>query len=113
MSVIDLNTYNTLKESIGADFISTLTDTFIEDGYTQMEQMKAALDARDAETFRRAAHSLKSNSATFGAMNLSALARELEMMGREENLEAGSRFEVLKEAFELAKSQLNELRQVP
>ena len=110
MSVIDLNTYNALKESTGADFISTLTDTFIEDGYAQMEQMQTALAAKDAETFRRAAHSLKSNAATFGANELSALARELEMMGRDENLEVGDRLEVLKEAFEQVKSQLNELR---
>lgn len=112
MSVIDLNTYNALKESTGADFVSTLTDTFIDDGDALIEQMRAALSGKDAETFRRAAHSLKSNAATFGADELSALARELETMGRENNLEAQDQFEALKEAFELAKSQLNELRSI-
>lgn len=58
---------------------------------------------------RRAAHTLKSNAATFGANELSALARELEMLGRENNLEAGNRLEVLQEAFESVKQQLNEL----
>ena len=40
-----------------------------------------ALAAGDAERFRRAAHSLKSNSNTFGALALGALARELELGG--------------------------------
>ena len=34
-----------------------------------------------AERFRRAAHSLKSNGNTFGALKLAALARELELKG--------------------------------
>ena len=52
----------------------------------------------------------KSNAATFGAKDLSALARELEMMGRDQNLAVGNRLEALKEAFDLVKRQLSELR---
>jgi histidine phosphotransfer protein HptB len=37
--------------------------------------------AAHADSFRRAAHSLKSNSLTFGASALAALARELELGG--------------------------------
>ena len=110
MPVLDMNTFNTLKESTGADFIGELIDAFFEDAVTQMNDMKSAIAANDAETFRRAAHSLKSNAATFGATDLMALARELEMMGREKNLAVGNKLEVLKEAFENVKSQLNRLR---
>ena len=39
------------------------------------------MEAGDADRFRRAAHSLKSNSHVFGAMPLGALARELELGG--------------------------------
>ena len=39
--------------------------------------IRRALSDGDCEAFRRAAHSLKSNSATFGAMTLSAQCREL------------------------------------
>ncbi|MFM8426758.1 MAG: Hpt domain-containing protein [Chloroflexota bacterium] len=110
MSVLDLNTFNILKESTGEDFIAELIDAFFADTLTQMSDMKSAMAANDAETFRRAAHSLKSNAATFGATDLQALARELEMMGREKNLAVGNRLESLKEAFELVKRQLSELR---
>lgn len=110
MPVLDLKTFNTLKENTGEDFISELIDAFLDDAVTQMDEMKSAIAANDAEGFRRAAHSLKSNAATFGAGELNALARELEMMGREKNLNIGNKLEVLKEAFELVKVQLNQLR---
>ena len=110
MPVLDMNTFNTLKESTGEDFIVELIDAFLEDAVTQMNDMKSAIATNDAELFRRAAHSLKSNAATFGATDLQALARELEMMGRDKNLAVGNRLEILKEAFEAVKRQLNELR---
>ena len=110
MSIIDMNTFNSLKENAGTEFVSELIDTFFEDTLYLMEQMRAALAAKDSESFRRAAHSLKSNAATFGATELSTLARELEGMGRENNLEIGNRLEGLEEAFQKAKSQLIELR---
>jgi HPt (histidine-containing phosphotransfer) domain-containing protein len=110
MPVLDLNTFNTLKENTGEDFIAELIDAFLDDAVTQMNEMKSALKGGDAETFRRAAHSLKSNAATFGATDLQALARELEMMGREKNLAVGNKLDVLREAFELVKRQLSELR---
>ncbi len=110
MPVLDINTFNALKQSVGADFVRELMDTFFEDANTQMQEMNSALASNDVETFRRAAHSLKSNAATFGATDLSALARELEMLGRDNNLAVGNRLEVLKEAFEQVKIQLSELR---
>ena len=110
MPVLDINTFNALKESVGADFVGELMNTFFEDANAQMLEMNSALASNDTESFRRAAHSLKSNAATFGAADLAALARELEMMGRDNNLAVGNRLEVLKEAFEQVKIQLSELR---
>ena len=110
MSVLDMNTFIALKEATDADFISELIDTFLEDTPKQMAIMKNALAAKDVEAFRRAAHSIKSNAATFGATDLAELARELEMLGRENNLEVGSRLEVLQDAFEQVKDRLNGLR---
>ena len=46
-----------------------------------LAEMKSALVAGQAETFRRAAHSLKSNANTFGALVLGQAARELELGG--------------------------------
>lgn len=110
MSVINMDTLNSLKETTGAEFVRELMDTFFEDSPKLISALKNALAAKDADAFRRAAHSIKSNAATFGAEQLSALARELEGRGRENDLEIGSRLESLEEAFQEAKSQLIELR---
>lgn len=110
MPVLDLNTLNTLKESAGADFIEELMDAFIRDTFQQMETMKDCITANDADSFRRAAHSIKSNALTFGAEDLATLARELEMMGRENNLDVGNRLTVLKEAFDVLRNRLEELK---
>src|SRR5258708_35728453 len=108
---IDMTTFNELKQLSGADFISELIDTFLEDGQKLISQMKAALQARDTESFRRAAHSLKSNSATFGANHLAALAKELEMIGRENKLsEAGNRLTVLEETYQSIAKELQSLK---
>jgi HPt (histidine-containing phosphotransfer) domain-containing protein len=42
----------------------------------------AALRGTDADEVRRAAHTLKSNGATFGATTFSELCRELEMLAK-------------------------------
>jgi CheY-like chemotaxis protein len=69
-------------------FVAELIDTFLADVPQLLAQMRRAVEAGDAATLRRAAHSLKSNSAEFGAGALADLCRELEAMGRT-GLEAG------------------------
>jgi len=110
MSKIDLNTFNALKESTGADFIAELVDTFLDDAPNLLSQMQSALASRDADVFRRAAHSMKSNAATFGAMELSERAKELEGFGRERNWEIGDRFEMLEAIYQQVAEQLEALK---
>ena len=79
--VIDPHTFDELQASAGADFVAELVDTFAEEAPTIVAEMRAALAAGSADRFRRAAHSLKSNSSTFGATRLADLARSLELGG--------------------------------
>lgn len=109
-SQIDMNTFNDLKESTGADYIGELIDAFLDDAPNLFAQMKSALANNEAESFRRAAHSMKSNAATFGARELSGLAKELEHLGRENNLEIGNKLEVMEEAFRQVENQLRALK---
>jgi HPt (histidine-containing phosphotransfer) domain-containing protein len=110
MPVIDKTTFQELKQMSGADFINELIDAFLEEAPKMISQMQAALLANDVESFRRNAHSLKSNALTFGAPELGALARELEMMARENNLAVGDRLEVLKETLERVAEELKGMR---
>jgi histidine phosphotransfer protein HptB len=78
---IDIPTFTALQETAGAEFVTELVDTFFEEAPQMLVELRSAQAAGAAERFRRAAHSLKSNSNTFGATQLGALARELELGG--------------------------------
>ena len=78
-ATIDLATFTELKETAGADFMQELVQTFLEEAPAMLEELRASLAAGDADVFRRAAHSLKSNSNTFGALTMGAMARDLEL----------------------------------
>jgi len=111
MPIIDKATFDELKEMSGEEFINELIDTFLEDAPKMIAEMKSGLDSNSVETYRRAAHSLKSNAATFGASQLAALAKELEMLGKENKLhETGDRLMALEEAYESACSELKGLK---
>jgi HPt (histidine-containing phosphotransfer) domain-containing protein len=79
-----------LLASTGDDpaFVRELLETYLAETPDQLAAIRAAIEADDAEALVRPAHTLKSSSATLGAMRLSALARELEMAGRSGSLAA-------------------------
>ena len=79
--VIDRAVSAELRATTGADFVAELVDTFVEEGPGMLAELRAARAEGNAERFRRAAHSLKSNGRTFGAVKLTALARDLELKG--------------------------------
>ena len=81
MSPIDIATFDELRHTAGADFVVELVDTFLEEAPQMLAELRQTLAAEQADAFRRAAHSLKSNSHTFGATALGAQARELELGG--------------------------------
>ena len=78
---IDRATFDELKQTAGAEFVTELVDTFLGDAPSILGELRSAFAARDADRFRRAAHSLKSNGNTFGALTLGAMAKELELTG--------------------------------
>ena len=110
MPVIDKAIFDELKEMSGADFINELIEAFLDDAPKMISQMQTALAAQDVESFRRNAHSLKSNANTFGATELARLAKELEFMAKENRLDIGNRLEVLKEEFDKMAEELKGFR---
>jgi HPt (histidine-containing phosphotransfer) domain-containing protein len=78
---IDRATFDELKETAGAEFAVELVDTFLTEAPTMLADLRRAYSAADAATFRRAAHSLKSNGNTFGARTFATMAKELELGG--------------------------------
>jgi HPt (histidine-containing phosphotransfer) domain-containing protein len=104
--VIDETTFRELQDAAGADFVAELVDTFFEEAPVMLTTLRQARAAGDGDAFRRAAHSLKSNSLTFGATALAAAARALELGG----IGSEDAIDTLQRDFDTAAARLKELR---
>ena len=80
-AVVDLPTFTELQNNTGADFVIELVATFLAEAPGMQAELRAAWAAGAAGRFRRAAHSLKTNAQTFGALRLAEAARGLELRG--------------------------------
>lgn len=89
-SAVDMTTIRELRENTGGDpeFLAELIDEFIDDAPAQLEAMRAALGSGDATGARRAAHTLKGNSRTFGATSLATLCQDAEHAAAAGDLDA-------------------------
>ena len=113
---IDREAFDRLLESFGgdADFLAEMLETYFVDSPRQLDAMEGALAAGDAEHLRRAAHSLKSNSATFGALAFSAQAREIEMLAKHGKVrDAEPKVASLVAEYPHVEEGLRELSQIP
>jgi histidine phosphotransfer protein HptB len=108
---IDSATFEALKQTTGADFVVELVDTFLQEAPAMLDELRRALAAQDADKFRRAAHSLKSNSNTFGALTLGAMARELELGGMAKVIEgSGQPLDALAQEYSRVAAALTDLQ---
>jgi HPt (histidine-containing phosphotransfer) domain-containing protein len=76
--VLDAAVLERLRGSVGDEFAAELVDLFLGDAPTQLGALREAIETGDADGARRAAHTLKSNGATFGAEGFSESCRLLE-----------------------------------
>jgi len=113
-AIIDLVTYNQLKDLMGGDFLVELIDTYNTETAELIERLGQALVSGEVVSFERFAHSIKSSSASLGALTFSQQARELEMMGKAHDLSGASlKLEQLAANFQQVKRYLEELRDEP
>jgi HPt (histidine-containing phosphotransfer) domain-containing protein len=84
-AILDQSVLDELNDSIGGDpaFIADLVATYLAEAPGHMAAMRAAADAGDSAAIVPAAHTLKSSSASLGAMRLAAIARDIELAGRQ------------------------------
>jgi HPt (histidine-containing phosphotransfer) domain-containing protein len=85
---LDAAAFAELLETVGGDreFLAELVETYLSDSPGLFAELRAAIAADDAATARRAAHTLKSTSASFGATGLAARCREIEASAAAGNL---------------------------
>jgi HPt (histidine-containing phosphotransfer) domain-containing protein len=82
---LNLAVFAELQAATGPEFAVELANTFLDEAPGMIAELHDARAASDNERFQRAAHSLKSNANTFGAVALAAHARELEVRGLDDD----------------------------
>jgi HPt (histidine-containing phosphotransfer) domain-containing protein len=92
-----------LQDEGDPNIVAEVGGLFIKHSPEKVNAIMRSVESGDAKGLHIAAHSLKSSSAYVGALRLSALARELELMGRSNSLEG---------AYELAQRLKTEFMQV-
>ncbi len=109
-SVIDgraLDKIRALQMDGEPDLLSEIVVSYLSDAPKQLESIHSAAQAGDAESLRRSAHSIKSSSANLGAMILSGLCKELEEMGRSNDLQqAAQKCQQAQREFDAARRDL-------
>ena len=104
---IDLATLEELQATTDAEFVAEIVDAFCEDTPRYITELRESLTKQDVDTFRRAAHSIKSSSKIVGALNLASQAAELEQMARDGRLEdAAGKVESLAASYESVQQAL-------
>lgn len=94
MTPSDLLDLTTLENLVDLDdgsygLVLEMIDIFREDTQGRIEGILAAAAQGDAGEFSRTAHALKGGSGAMGAKSLSALAADLEALGRGGSVAAG------------------------
>ena len=85
--VVDESALEGLRATLGDSATQELLETFLTEAPKLVSSLRLALERGDADELRRAAHTLKSNAATFGATALFELSRELEVLAEAKSLE--------------------------
>jgi PAS domain S-box-containing protein len=112
--VLDKEKLEDLKIIVGGqEYLIELIEAFLDDAPQLVAELQQSLRQQDTAILTRAAHSLKSNSADFGAISLNGLCKELEAMGRAGSLDGAAplvarveaEFVMVKEALERVRTE--------
>jgi HPt (histidine-containing phosphotransfer) domain-containing protein len=87
---LDRAALEALQATTDREFVGELIQAYLDDSPGLFAAMRQAVASASATDFTRAAHSLKSSSASLGAAGLAAAARELETLGKQSQLEAAA-----------------------
>jgi CheY-like chemotaxis protein/HPt (histidine-containing phosphotransfer) domain-containing protein len=86
---IDRNTLDLIAslQPPGSDnILRKVISLYLDSSFALMKSVREALEGTDFDALHRAAHTLKSSSASLGALAFSGICKDLEMMGRDKTL---------------------------
>lgn len=86
---IDRKAIEAMLENTGGDpeFVAEIIEDYLADTVIRLDELVAALNAKDSVSAKRAAHTIKGSSSSFGASHFSALAAELEQLSLQSEFE--------------------------
>ncbi len=82
MTILDEAILEEVKNAMGEKF-SKVINFFLEDTVMYSDQIKKGLDNNDIEDVIKGSHTIKSSSQQLGALKISAIAKDIELKGRE------------------------------
>ncbi len=88
-SLVNQQEWEEFKSMTSPELLVELLGAYLDDSPQLLEQIRTGLASGDIDVVRRAAHSLKSNSASFGANGLAESSRDLEFLARGGTLAGG------------------------
>ena len=110
---LDADAVRALYELLGEDrdAFAEIVDALLDEAPRRLAELRRGVDEFDAVLAGRAAHTLKSNGGTFGAVELVSLCRRLEVAARANDL-AGSAdlLDAVDAQWTLVSKELTELR---
>jgi len=103
-----LNAIAALQPQDPKAILTKLISLYFSSSLKLMQRILKAVEENDADSLKTAAHTLKSSSASLGAMILAEKCQELEMMAREGVADgAGNRMAPLEREYERVRESLN------
>ncbi|HEX2066976.1 MAG TPA: Hpt domain-containing protein [Candidatus Thermoplasmatota archaeon] len=105
---VDEATLRALLDDLGGDaeVVKELVQSYLEEAPRLLAEARVALAAGDAAALQRAAHTLKSTSATFGALELAESSQAIEQAARAGEVPAAAALAALEAQFQAAKAAL-------
>ncbi|HEY9750514.1 MAG TPA: response regulator, partial [Allocoleopsis sp.] len=107
--VLDPEALETMRQMAGEDAIEFLTDIiecYLQETPKLFQAFRVALEAQDSVTFQHTTHTLKSSSATLGALRLTRLCQGLQQASLEEVSVIASYLRQLEAEYHQVKSAL-------
>jgi CheY-like chemotaxis protein len=103
-----------LRDLGGVDFLLEVVDLFLADAPALITSLRSSLQRQDTEELRRAAHTLKSNGSTLGAMAFENLCRTVEQHAKDGRLDGVSQLvDQIEDEYRTLQETLASLRSEP
>ena len=80
---LEASALQNLRDLGGVEFLTEVVDVFLADAPALMASLRSSLERGDTEELRRAAHTLKSNGSTLGAVAFAKLCHTVEQHARD------------------------------